>query len=182
MADRFGISLKYLAHLTQAEILSLFSGEDYDLVEVKKRYDKGFSLLVEDSKSVCKHGLDIDLLDSVGFKLPKKQEGVGELKGVCASKGKVSGRVVIVHTIHDILKVKKGDVLVAFTTHSDYLPAMQLASAIVTQEGGLLSHAAIVSRELKIPCVVSVKGVMDTLCLGEMVEVDADKGVVKRLE
>ena len=117
-----------------------------------------------------------------GFEFVKVGEGALELSGICASKGKVQGRVVIVHTIHDILKVKKGDVLVAFTTHPDYLPAMQLACAIVTQEGGLLSHAAIVSRELKIPCVVSVKGVMDTLCLGEKVEVDADKGVVRRLD
>jgi phosphoenolpyruvate synthase/pyruvate phosphate dikinase len=73
----------------------------------------------------------------------------------------------------------KGDVLVATWTEPKYTPIMKLASAIVTDEGGLTSHAAIVSRELNIPCVIGTKNATKVLKTGDMVEVDANNGVVK---
>ena len=82
---------------------------------------------------------------------------------------------------HDIKRVQEGDILVTNTTHPNYLPAMQKAAAFVTNEGGIISHAAIVARELKKPCIVGTKIATQLLKDGDMVEVDADKGMVKKL-
>ena len=67
-------------------------------------------------------------------------------------------------------------------TNPTYVPAMQKAAAVITDEGGLLCHAAIVSRELKVPCIIGTKVATKVLKDGDRVEVDAKKGVVKILE
>lgn len=72
-------------------------------------------------------------------------------------------------------------ILVAVTTHPDYVPAMRKAVAIITDEGGITSHAAIVSREFCIPCIVGTKMATKILNDGDLVEVDANNGVVKKL-
>ena len=68
------------------------------------------------------------------------------IKGLVAFKGRITGKVKIVRSYHDVKNVEMGDILVANTTHPTYLPAMQKAAAFVTNEGGIISHAAIVSR------------------------------------
>ncbi len=78
-----------------------------------------------------------------------------------------------------ILPLKRGDILVAATTGPEIMAACQRAGAIVTDEGGITSHAAIVSRELNIPCIIGTKIATKVLKDGQLVEVDAEKGVVK---
>ncbi len=102
-----------------------------------------------------------------------------QLKGVIASKGIACGVVRIVLTDKDFEKFKEGDVMVAPWTEPKFTSYMKLASAIVTDEGGLTSHAAIVSRELRIPCVIGTKNATKVLKDGDMVEVDANTGVVR---
>ena len=96
--------------------------------------------------------------------------------------GKTKGIVKIIYTKDDIKKVQKGDILVAEATVPDYVPAMRKASAIVTDLGGLTSHAAIVSRELGTPCIVGTKIATKVLKDGDLVEVDANKGAIKILK
>ncbi len=112
----------------------------------------------------------------------KEQKSVTEIKGMIASQGKVSGPVKIVRTIHDVINVSQGDVLVASMTRPEMVIAMKKAVAIVTDEGGITSHAAIVSRELKIPCIIGTKIATKVLQDGDIVEVDADKGIVRKLK
>ena len=112
----------------------------------------------------------------------KEQEDVTEIKGMIACQGKVSGLVKIVRTIHDVINVSQGDVLVASMTRPEMVLAMRKAVAIVTDEGGITSHAAIVSRELGIPCIIGTKIATKVLRDGDMVEVDADKGIVRKLK
>jgi pyruvate,water dikinase len=95
------------------------------------------------------------------------------------SVGKVTGKVKILFTPKDVNLMNKGDVLVAPMTSPDYILAMRKAIAIVTDVGGLMSHAAIVSRELKIPCIVGTKIATKVLKDGDLVEVDANNGVVR---
>lgn len=78
--------------------------------------------------------------------------------------------------------MKEKDILVSFATNPNLMPAIRKAAAIVTDEGGLTCHAAIVSRELGIPCVVGTKIVTQILKDGDKVEVDARKGIVKKLK
>lgn len=100
------------------------------------------------------------------------------LTGAPASPGIGTGPVKILKSPKEIGKVQKGDVLVAPMTSPDYVPAMKKAAAIVTDEGGQTSHAAIVSRELGIPCIVGTKEATTKLHEGSVVTVDGKSGQV----
>lgn len=104
------------------------------------------------------------------------------LYGQCASEGIVRGTVRIVRTSKDMVKVSAGDIVVSPMTTPDLLPAMKLSSAIVTDEGGLTCHAAVVARELGKPCIIGTKIATKVLKDGDMVEVDAEKGIVRIIE
>lgn len=100
------------------------------------------------------------------------------LTGLAASFGSAIGPVKILKDSGEISKVQTGDVLVAKMTSPDYVPAMKKAVAIVTDEGGATSHAAIVSRELGVPCVVGTKNATKILKENQVVSVDGKKGLV----
>ena len=94
-------------------------------------------------------------------------------------KGKVQGIVTIVKSENDLKKVKKNNILVAPMTLPHFISAMEKASAFVTDEGGITCHAAIVAREMKKPCIIGTKIATKVLHDGDLVEVDANKGVVR---
>ncbi|EKE05955.1 MAG: hypothetical protein ACD_19C00140G0022 [uncultured bacterium] len=100
------------------------------------------------------------------------------LKGISASPGLGTGVVRILRSPKEIDKIKTGDILVAPMTSPDYVPAMKKAAAIVTNEGGMTSHAAIVSREMGIPCVVGTKTGTKVLKDGDIVTVNGTTGEV----
>ena len=110
------------------------------------------------------------------------------LMGQVASKGRTVGRVKIIpfdlnmDYLKEIAQMKNGDVLVSGSTGPELVPACRKASAIITEEGGILSHAAIISRELKIPCIVGTKIATKVLKDGDLVEVDANKGMVRKIK
>ena len=104
-----------------------------------------------------------------------------KVHGTVASPGLVRGRVKIVVTQANQAKVKQGDILVSPMTTPRLMTAVKRAAAIVTDEGGMTAHAAIVSRELGIPCIVGTKFATKVFKDGDKVEVDAIKGVVKKL-
>lgn len=100
------------------------------------------------------------------------------LKGLGASPGTASGVVRILATASDGARLRDGDVLVAKMTSPDWVPVMRRAAAIVTDAGGMTSHAAIVSRELGVPCIVGTRDATTTLADGAVVIVDATLGTV----
>lgn len=104
---------------------------------------------------------------------------VDDFRGLTASMGKARGRVKVLQTVKDIGKVEDGDILVAVMTRPDYVPAIKKAAAIVTNEGGITCHAAIISRELKIPCIIGTKIATKVLKDGMEVEVNANHGWVR---
>ena len=103
------------------------------------------------------------------------------IKGQSAFKGKVKGKVRIVTNVNSNHGFTDGEILVAGMTRPEYVPLMKKAAGIITDEGGITCHAAIVSRELKIPCVIGTKIATKLLKDGDVVEVDANVGVVKIL-
>lgn len=105
-----------------------------------------------------------------------------ELIGQTAQSGYAKGAVKIIIRAKDMKKMKPGDILVSIATDPDIVPAMKKAAAIVTEQGGITSHAAIVSRELGIPCVIGTKIATKVFKDGDYVEVDAIRGVVKRIK
>jgi len=108
----------------------------------------------------------------------RKVEGKILLSGLAASPGIATGRVKIVRSMNDLGKVGKGDMLVTKMTNPDMVVTMQRALAIITDEGGATSHAAIVSREMGIPCVVGTEEATSKLKDGMIVTVDGTSGKV----
>jgi pyruvate,water dikinase len=100
------------------------------------------------------------------------------LKGLGASPGIATGKVKIVYTIQDIAKVERGDILVTTMTSPDLVPTMSKAAAIVTDLGGMTSHAAIVSREMGIPAVVGTQNATKILQDNQVITVDAFHGLI----
>ena len=100
------------------------------------------------------------------------------VKGLSASPGIAVGPVRIIMDLNELYKVKQGDVLVTKMTTPDFVPAMKRACAILTDEGGSTAHAAIVSRELGIPCIVGSRTATSVLKDGQVITIDAIRGVV----
>ena len=112
-----------------------------------------------------------------------------EVKGNTVFPGKVKGKIVVAPMLNQkseieklLKKIKKGSILVAESASIELLPICEKVSAIVSGQGGMLSHAAIIARELKIPGIVGAGDVLEIFKDGDMVEVDADKGMVRLIK
>lgn len=103
------------------------------------------------------------------------------LTGTIANPGKARGRVVKIYNRDQMSLVKKGDILIASMTTPWYIPVMEKAAAFVTDEGGVICHAAIIAREMNKPCIVGTKFATKIFKTGDKVEVDANKGVVRKI-
>lgn len=166
----------------------------YSFTELKKLIKNKLRLTTNDLEERKKFRIMVQINGSIGMfygqdnfeKIKSISQENTYLKttiisGIVASRGIAKGNVVIVKGIKDIDKVKKGNILVASTTRPDLMVALRRCAAIVTDIGGITSHAAIISRELKIPCIVGTKIATKVLKDGDLVEVDANNGVAKIL-
>ena len=167
--------LKYALPPEMSEILS----QTIDASELDKRIQYCMVVWILDHYDVITDMALIEKLDRIGT---GEHTISHEVKGFTASRGKVTGKVCVLVSADEIGKVEQGDVIVAVMTRPDYLPAMQRAAAFVTDEGGITCHAAIVARELKKPCIIGTKIATKVFKDGDIVEVDAEKGVVCILE
>ena len=113
------------------------------------------------------------------FKVDQKK--IQEIKGQSASLGKVVGPVKIIRKTHDMENMHPGDILFASMTRPEMIIAIKKAAGIVTDEGGITCHAAIVSREMGIPCIIGTKIGTQIFKDGDMVEVDANHGTVRKV-
>lgn len=111
-----------------------------------------------------------------------KERNSSILKGQSAYPGVAKGRVRIITNAHIKHQFDDGDILVSGMTRPEYFEYVKKSSAFVTDAGGILSHAAITARELKKPCVIGTQVATKVLKDGDMVEVDADKGTVRRID
>jgi pyruvate,water dikinase len=106
----------------------------------------------------------------------------GNLRGIGASRGQTTGWARILSDPAEGERLKPGDVLVCFMTSPAWTPLFGIASAVVTESGGLLSHSAIAAREYGIPCVVGVRGATERICDGALITVDGTAGTVRLVE
>ncbi len=104
-----------------------------------------------------------------------------ELKGMTACPGKVTGIAKVILGSDQFSIFEKGDILITNQTTPDFVPLMKKAGAVVAEQGGVTSHAAIVSRELGVPCIVGAKKAMSVFKTGDKVEVDASNGLIRKL-
>lgn len=177
IAGRLGIESEELFLLSKEEIVGGLKVKFNIKKIVKERKDKGFTI-----KGV---GKSVKVLTGVKKEDWYEEEcgkGFDFLSGSIACSGKVSGKVrIIVDVKQEGDKFKKGEILITSMTKSEFVPLMKKAAAIVTDEGGIVSHAAILARELKKPCITGTKIATKVLKNGDLVEVDAENGIVRIL-
>ncbi|TSC65893.1 MAG: hypothetical protein G01um101477_305 [Candidatus Doudnabacteria bacterium Gr01-1014_77] len=183
IAKRFSLSVKQVRCLYEKEIVEVLLGK----IDPEKRlHEKG---------KFIGWGFGSDLTERINFKTKDTEkiykhiernvinlQGNDDNQGVCASPGKIKGRAKIMNSPNDDKKVHQGDILIAYATTVDYLPAMKRAAAFVTEVGGLTCHAAVVAREFGVPCVVGLKNSTINFKDGDLIEVDANKGIVRKIK
>jgi phosphohistidine swiveling domain-containing protein len=189
-----GVFLKEIYKRTGARVSDMYF---YDMKEMKDLFDgkildedlmrersKGYVLISLKDKQYILTG---DEFKKLYLEVVKSRLKISQLKGAIASRGIVAGRVrLLIHNKRNVSKeaekFKKGEILVTEMTRPGIIMACHKASAIITDEGGITCHAAIVARELGIPCIIGTKIATQVLKDGDLVEVDADKGIVKILK
>ncbi|KND47450.1 MAG: pyruvate, water dikinase [Parcubacteria bacterium C7867-004] len=184
VADRFGVSYRELMSLNHDEIRAGLTGaltpEELQ-ARIEKRADRKWAVRAdaEGKAHFIDDPEDIRYLETF---IPKVGSGTTELKGQIANKGNVQGRAKVIMNLDEFGKMEQGDVLVTTMTTPDFVLLMQRSCAIVTDIGGMLSHAAIVSREMKKPCIIGTKFATQVFKDGDLLEVDANTGMVRVLE
>jgi phosphohistidine swiveling domain-containing protein len=184
LEKQYQIELGKLNGYSRDEVLALFDSKKVLPAIINDRL-RSYVMLARDEIFLKFEG---KIAESIIGKLIKPSDShIGIIRGTCANTGKATGiATVMLFGYHDfdelhhkIAAMKQGEILIAETTSPEFMLACQKAGAIVTNQGGLLSHAAIVSRELGIPCVVGTGNATKAFKTGDLVEVDADNGIVK---
>ena len=174
-AESLGLTYEELLVCSFLEVLE----KDIPSKEILKQRIKDCSILLENGELRCLTGKDSEKI--IDF-FKEEISNVNELKGSVACKGIVKGKVKVIINRKDFDKMNNGDVLVASMTTPEMVPVMKKAAGFVTDEGGVTCHAAIISREMKKPCVIGTKIATKVLHDGDLVEVDADNGIVRILK
>ncbi|MFA6466276.1 MAG: PEP-utilizing enzyme [Patescibacteria group bacterium] len=181
LAKRLNLSLQQVRMMTPDELNIAIRKGSFDSNILNQRFIKS-AYIFRGLKSKVYAGREAEkFLLSQNIEKEKVVK-LDMLKGTSAYPGHARSYVKIVNLPEEMHKMKQGDIMVARTTFPSLVPAMKKAAAIVTNDGGITCHAAIVARELKIPCVVGTKIATKILKDGDKVDVDAAKGIVKKLK
>ena len=180
LARRRGAKIENLLMLCDYAEINSFVKRELTEDILNKRREAGF--LVVFHKNEYRIFDDEKTISYIKNILRVEDKDVEEFPGTIASSGKTAGKARIVMNEKDVSKFEEGEILVSTMTRPDHIVAMKKAAAIITNEGGITCHAAIISRELGIPCIIGTKIATKVLKDGDLVEVDADRGVVKILE
>ncbi len=175
LSKRFKFDIRYLRYMVPEEII------------LEKIRSKKFQNELKRRRDGCVYLYDIENPQIVAGKeyenflkqfKKEKLADVKELTGMTASVGTVIGPVKVCTDIKSLDKVEEGDILVASMTRPEYVPAMRKASAIITDEGGITCHAAIIARELGIPCIIGTKMATKVLKDNDLVEIKGNHGLI----
>ena len=189
ISQRTNIDPQDLIMLEDKEIISILKNNGKMSKKIAKLLDsrkKAFAILWINGKVEKIFGEEVfSLQNEVAniFKTSNNSDQKDEsnvLIGNIANKGKVKGVARILKSYEDIYKVRKGDIIVATMTTPDYISAMEKASGFITDEGGITCHAAILSREFDVPCIVGTINATSRIKDGEIIELDAYTGKIYR--
>ena len=178
---RLGLDIFEVGMLTRTEMIEYLStSKIFPKQEIKKR--KRAFLLIQKS-DVARIFSGERARRKFKTEIPVGRDAyLKELHGTVGSKGEpVSGRAVVVYTNRDLYKVKQGQIMFTGMTRQDFVPYLRKVKALVTDEGNVTCHAAIIARELSIPCIVNTGSGTSIFRDGDMVEVDANKGIVRKI-
>lgn len=171
IASRTGVPRSNLDWYLISEIVALLdTGQRLSNPRLKARQKDGVRF--ERSEDVTSG------VKAIGYNASKKRSNTKRLNGICASSGIIEGSVKVIFDKSDTKKMCTGDIMVAIGTDFDLIEIMNQSAGIITEEGGLLSHASVVSRELNKPCLIGVEGATSILRDGDRVILDAVNGYV----
>lgn len=180
IAGVLGLSYEELLNLSIEEIILSLKGE-FDFKKHVESRKNGFVIFHNPEKRIILDGDDYRrYIEKKRFFL-METSSLNEFTGTVAFKGKVRGVAKVVRAEGDLKKVERNDILVCPMTVPHFISAMEKASAFITDEGGITCHAAIISREMKKPCITATKIATKVLKDGDFVEVDANKGIVRKV-
>lgn len=191
IANRTNINDQDLIMLNDTEILNILNSKGKITDEIKnilKERKKGFAMIWINGNIETVFGdesLEIQNEIAKNYKTLDNNEDNSDKKtisGSIANRGNVKGVARVLNTYKDIYKVKKGDIIVATMTTPDYVSAMEKAAGFITDEGGITCHAAILSREFNVPCIVGTVNGTKEIKDGQMIELDAYNGKVYILD
>ncbi|MFA6416722.1 MAG: PEP-utilizing enzyme [Patescibacteria group bacterium] len=179
IAKKTGYRREQIISTTADEILKYFDkGKLPNKKHLSERYKKS-AILVKQGKYWIYAGNQTNKIDNILLTQKTSQS----IKGSIAYKGIATGRVrLVIDPRRDSSAFRAGEILVTGMTRPEFLPIMKKAVAFITDAGGILSHAAIVARELKKPCIIGTHVATRLLKNGDLVEVDANKGIIKILD
>lgn len=182
IGKRLGLSLNQVRSAPLEILEKALMKKETDIDMINSIYNHHAVLPNDDGTILLLTGKEAEKFSKL-VKRPREEinTNIKEFSGTTAFGGKAKGIVKIVNFPDDMKKMEYGNILVSTATTPSIVPAMKKAAAIITDEGGLTCHASIVSRELKIPCVVGTKFATKVLKDGDRVEVDAMKGVIKKM-
>ncbi|MDO8563485.1 MAG: PEP-utilizing enzyme [Nanoarchaeota archaeon] len=169
-------------YLTPTEMTRILKGEK---ISIKNLVANREIVGMYSNEKSSSNFLDKDTLRNLinymkSVKKPESNDSKEEIiRGHSASRGKVTGTVKVILSSKDFHKLNNGDILVTTMTSVDFVPIMAKAAAFVTNEGGITSHASIVAREMNKPCIIGTRIATKVLKDGDIVEVDAEKGIVR---
>jgi len=172
---KFFPALGYLS--SELLIKEIFAKKTPGMSELMKRassyFYTDFTLYTSKSKKDMEEIFGVLIEEAPGGK------EVNKIKGEVVFPGRARGRVRVIKNIKDASLLQGGEMLVSPMTTPRYILAMKKAKAIITDEGGIVCHAAIVARELKKPCIVGTKIASDILKNGDIIEIDTNQSIVK---
>lgn len=182
IAQRAGLEYEDLIYLTVPEIKESLRGKEASKHVIDSRKEEYIVYLVEDEISVLQGEEAEKHISEFEEENRTDWEEQAKIEGTVAQRGQVESEVRLVFEDADIEKVEEGDILVSPMTTPDMMVGIMDAEGIITDEGGMASHAAIVSRELGIPCVIGTETATSILQDGDRVRLDAENGVVEVIE
>jgi len=183
MCRRRNYAFDDLEQLSCSEMLKLFIDKKplpQEIIDSRRKL--AVYVGEQPDKEIIFHGKDAEDIANA-FEMKTKAGKEETLKGLVASKGTLKKYRGVARIILDPSKAEfsQGDILVASMTRPEYVPLMKKALAIVTDEGGITSHAAIISRELGIPCIIGTRFATKLLKNNDEIEMDMEKGSIKRV-
>lgn len=186
IAQRLGVTRDDLLFYSYLELeQALESRKPIAKREIEDRKVNGFVIVIKHGKFNLVTGKEQikNIIDDEDISEPfEKLINISEFKGLPASPGKIKAKARVLEDASMISQLAEGEILVTYMTTIEFIPAFRKAAAVVTDEGGMSCHAAIISREFKLPCVVGTKVATRVVQTGDMLEIDANKGTIKILK
>jgi phosphohistidine swiveling domain-containing protein len=178
-SQKTGIPEELCSLMIPKELLAAIEGELLVSKEELANRQQACSFWENPETGEIEFSYDKNILEKLGLK--EDIEDLMEFSGKIAFAGQATGIVKVVNNDKELDKVNEGDIIVSFNTNPSLMSALKKCAAIITNEGGIMCHAAIISRELQKPCIIGTKIATKVLKDGDLVEVDANTGVVRKI-